>query len=77
MASVTKNVGQYQHSQTSSSSSWVVTHNLNTPGIVIDVMVDNLGVLEKIIPLDITMTSDNVVTINFSTPFTGKARIVG
>lgn len=77
MANVTKTVHQYQHSQASLSATWVITHDLNTPGIVIDVMVNQNGVLEKIIPLDITMTSANVTTITFTQQFTGVARIVG
>ena len=77
MANVTKTVQRYNHNQTSEASIWVITHNLNTPGIVIDIMVNQNGNLEKIIPLDITMNSANVDTITFTQSFTGVASIVG
>jgi hypothetical protein len=65
----------YQHVQASASALWTVTHNLNNYPIV-DVMVDNDGVLTKIIPKNIRVINLNTCQIEFSSPRTGQARLV-
>lgn len=67
----------YQHSQTSASTSWVITHNLGVAELAVDVVVDEGGNREKILPLDVVMTDDNTLTITFSSARTGSARISG
>lgn len=65
------------HIQTVPSSSWVITHNFNSP-VITDVLVDGgLGTLVKMIPLDVIQDSLNQVTIMFSTPTAGRARLIG
>lgn len=67
----------YNHTQSSPNSTWTVTHNLNTDAVAVDVFIDYLGNLEKILPLDIVVTDSNTLTITFTTSQTGKARIIG
>lgn len=65
----------YQHIQSTPADTWVISHNLGiTP--VVDVFVYVDGVLTKILPQSIEITSSNVVTVNFSSLFTGQARII-
>ncbi len=60
----------YVHNQISSSSSWVVAHNLNKfPSVSI---VDSGGTLCR---GDIQHDCVNQATLSFSTPFSGKAYI--
>ena len=67
---------EYNHIQSSGSATWTVSHNLNAPVVVCDVYALNNGVTEKILPLNIVHTSDNSLTITFSTARTGRARVV-
>lgn len=66
----------YNHIQTTSSLTWSVPHNLNSPAIIIDVFVDELGNLEKIIPDIVEHVDNNNVLITFTSSRTGNARIV-
>ena len=70
-------MSSYNHNQVSASASWVITHNLNSDSVVVDVMVDNGGNLEKILPQDIRVDTVNQITVTFSSTQTGRARIVG
>lgn len=65
----------YQHNQSTPSALWEITHNLGVYPIV-DVYVNIDGNMEKILPKDIIRINDNVVNIEFSSPFAGVARIV-
>jgi hypothetical protein len=70
-------MAQYNHIQSTSSSSWTIAHNLGTNAEVIDVYVANSGNLEKIFPLSVQHTDINTITVTFTTGFTGNARVVG
>jgi hypothetical protein len=70
-------MAQYNHIQSTSSSSWTIAHNLGTNAGVIDVYVVNSGNLEKIFPLSVQHTDINTITVTFTTGFTGNARVVG
>ena len=61
----------YRHDQTSSSTTWTITHNLNTSAPVVDCWVGG----DKIMPLTVTATDANTVTITFSTAQTGVAYV--
>ena len=67
----------YDHTQGAASTSWVITHGLNASGIIVDVMIDNAGTIEKADPLSVTENSSNQVTIAFSVAQAGFARIIG
>ena len=67
----------YNHDQASGSSAWVVSHNLNTDAVAVDVFIDFGGNLEKILPLSVDVTDNNTLTINFSSAQTGEARVIG
>lgn len=61
----------FRFTQSSSSASWTVTHNLGyRPGGVS--VVDSA---ENVVMGDIVHSSDNELVINFSSAFTGKAYI--
>ena len=49
----------YNHDQASGSSAWVVSHNLNTDAVAVDVFIDFGGNLEKILPLSVDVTDNN------------------
>jgi len=67
----------YDHNQSASSASWVISHSLNTDAVAVDVFIDSGGNLVKIIPQDVVATDINTITVTFSSAQTGKARIVG
>jgi len=61
----------YTHFQSTASSSWVILHNLGyTP--IIRVFIGN----NEVQPLSIVHDSNNQVTISFSTPQVGYARLI-
>lgn len=69
----------YNHTQSSPSTTWTITHSLGTQDVAVDVMI-YLGSpqqLEKAIPLTQVATSGNVVTITWSASQSGFARVVG
>lgn len=70
-------MSEHNHTQTVSSSSWTITHGLNSSTVAVDVMIDDGGNLEKIIPANIVHTDDNNLTVTFSSAQTGRARVVG
>lgn len=58
------------------ASDWIITHNfVSVP--VIDVTVTDNSVAEKMHPSSIVQTSSTVLTIHFSSPRTGRVRLVG
>ena len=67
--------GQYRHDQSSSSTTWTITHSLGTSTPVVDCWVDVSGTMTKIIPLSVEATSDSVVTITFSSAYAGRALV--
>ena len=67
----------YNHVQSASSATWTINHNLNSDSVVIDVMVDNAGDLEKILPQTILHKTANQSEITFSGAQVGNARVVG
>jgi len=70
-------MSSFNHSQGTSSTSWVITHNLDVGETVVDTLIDNGGNLEKILPLSVIHTDNNTLTISFTAAQTGKARIIG
>lgn len=65
----------FEHTQTAASLTWVVAHGLGYYPIV-RVFVDNGGNDEEILPASVVHNSTMQVTITFSTPLAGRARLV-
>ena len=65
-------MGTYQEEVTVAATSWVITHNRNTTTPVVDVWWDDSGTWKKLLPLNVTATSANVVTITFTGSTAGK-----
>ena len=71
-------MGEYNHTQGSSSATWTITHNLNSDSVNIDVMIDdgpNTPDVDKII-VAVSKVTDNQLTVTFSGAHTGFARVV-
>lgn len=68
---------EFNFTQASTSSTWVINHNLNSTSVVIDVFVYVGADLLKILPMSVVETTDNTVTVTFSTPYAGIARVLG
>lgn len=62
----------YRHVQSTPASVWTVYHALGTKPIV-EIMVDDEGVLKKAWPLEMSHVDDNTVTVRWSTARTGQA----
>ena len=67
----------YDHTQGASDTTWTISHNLNTDAVAVDVFINNGGNVEKVLPLTVTATSNNTLTVTFSTAQTGYARVIG
>jgi hypothetical protein len=65
----------FLYTQTTASNLWMINHNLGVYPIV-DVIVNDTTGLVKIIPMNIYVIDLNNVSIEFSIPRTGQARLV-
>lgn len=75
-ATTPKGIG-YTHTQALPLQTWTVTHNLNLPGgVAVDVMVSIDSVMTKILPQDVSIVDENTITITFTKPYGGVARLV-
>lgn len=63
--------GSYQET-VSSSASWVISHGLNIDTPAVNVWYDDSGTWRKLLPLNITATDENTVTITFTNATAGK-----
>lgn len=72
-------LGSYDHTQSSASTTWTITHALGTMDVVVDAMIDvgSPAVRTKAIPLTQVTTDNNNVTLTWSTAQSGFARVVG
>lgn len=70
----------YRHTQDVAATEWVVQHNLGGNGSqgvpMVEVLWDNGGQLQKLVPSGIEMTDKNTVTIRFTTARAGQAIIL-
>ncbi len=70
----------YRHTQSTASDTWVIQHNLGGNGSqgvpMVEVLWDNGGQLQKLVPAGIEMTDRNTVTITFNSARTGQAIIL-
>ena len=64
----------YQHIQDTPASVWTVQHNLHDYPII-DVFVDEAGIMTKIIPAEITYIDGVTATITFSFAIAGVAQV--
>lgn len=61
--------------QSTPSTTWVITHNLGTQSPVIDCWIDNEGNKEKVLPVSVIGTSLNICTVTFTLPTIGEAAV--
>lgn len=64
--------GQVHNETFTSSTTWTVTHNLNTSTPCVNAYIDNGGTFEQVVPLSITVTNANEVDVNFSAAQAGR-----
>ena len=67
-------VSAYKHTQSSSSATWTITHNLDTEFVSVAVYDSDKSLM---IPDSIVITSADVVTVTFTDSYTGTALILG
>jgi hypothetical protein len=67
----TINASPYLHAQNTASAVWTIPHNLGKQFVDVQI-IDNTGTTSE---AEITYTSANIVTLNFSIPMTGSAII--
>ena len=68
-------VNSHNHTQDTPSATWTVNHNLNTLFPVVDCWIDYEGVINKILPLEVTVVDSMNVVITFSEDRSGGAAI--
>ena len=69
-------MSEYNHTQTVPDATWIITHNLNSDIVAVGVNTYQDGILTVTIPFSILYDID-MITIEFTAPQTGTARIVG
>lgn len=71
-----KEAREYTHIQSTASDVWDIDYNMDLVPIV-EILIDNNGVFEKMLPMTIERISNRRVKVYFSQPFAGKAHILG
>lgn len=64
-----------QHNQSTPSDRWVINHNQNSDGALIDVFVYHNGALRKIMPMKIVEVTRNTIEVHFSATQYGTATL--
>lgn len=67
---------KHVHVQSTPAKQWTVTHQLNTLGPIVDVMIDTGGGLVKVLPFDIVIIDASTVRIDFQSDRTGKVSVI-
>jgi len=70
---LTNEISSHVHVQDSASTTWTITHNLNTTTPLVQIYDANY---KMIIPDEITPTSNNVCTVTLGTAITGRATVM-
>lgn len=65
----------HTHNQPTPSNTWTINHGLRCKPSV-SVLVDYEGTRQPIIPQEIEIPDESTVTIRFSQPFSGQARLI-
>jgi hypothetical protein len=66
----------YTHIQSTASDLWDIDYKMDLVPIV-EILIDNNGQLEKMLPMTIERVSNRRIKVYFSQPFAGEAHIVG
>lgn len=66
----------YNFTQAVASTTWTINHGLNANGIALDIIVDNSGTLEKVIPVSVSQIDVNTVEVVFGGVQSGFARLI-
>ncbi len=69
-------MGTFVFTQTTAATTWNVTHNLNNQYPSIDILINSNGTLQKGLPLNLVVNDANTLTITFTDPQSGQARII-
>lgn len=75
MASVKLLGSTYKHTQATPNTLWEINHKLGRT-VVLDCYVWFQGSLQKIMPLKVEKITDDLTHIQFSTAFSGEARVI-
>lgn len=67
---------KHVHSQDVPAATWNVVHNLNTLAPIVDVFIETGAGLQKVLPMDITVTNAMSLEITFSSDRTGKVSVI-
>jgi hypothetical protein len=67
----------YNYYQPKSGTKWIIPHKLGSRYLAIDVFVPmGNGVYSKLMPEQTDIVDDNTVVVTFTSPTSGRARIV-
>ena len=70
---LTREITMYAHNQSVASDSWVISHDLNTSAVQVQVFDDQ----NRVVLVDeIKIVNANTVTVTLNTPVTGRALIL-
>jgi len=70
---LTSSIDTYVHEQTSTATTWTITHNLGEENVILQVYNDSN---EMIIPDTVTPTDTNEIVMTFNTAIAGRAIIM-
>ena len=72
----TNQMSSFTHIQSSASTTWSISHNLNSGNLVWNAYVDVNGVMKPMMPADVTLDTPNMMTLTFTVARSGRVAIV-
>jgi hypothetical protein len=70
---LTREITLYTHNQSTSSTKWTITHDLNTTSVLVNVYD---AANKMVIPSDISVDSPSQITVSLNTEMTGRAVVL-
>jgi len=67
---------QYKHVQSVASDAWDIDYKIDMVPIV-EVLIENNGQFEKMIPLSVERITNSHIVIHFTVPHAGVAQLIG
>lgn len=69
-------MAEFNFTQAVAATTWTIEHNMDAAGVVMDIIIDNTGTLEKALPTSTVETDSNTITVTFPSAQSGYARLI-
>lgn len=68
-------ISLHEHVQLTASDTWTISHSLNSTALAVDALINYNGGVQTAIPLDVIFDDASTVTVKWTSPQSGKARL--